>query len=99
MVTENYSFTILKQWRVDFPIVTQKNCNSLRKMQKIRTQRKVLRPGLLLQHGRKKKDKKGYCKLRSQGNLREASEVFCRGEKTKSCCCQNDSLVASLRSP
>ena len=35
--------------------MTQKNCNSLKKMQKIRTQRKALRPGLLFgPHGLKK---------------------------------------------
>ena len=35
--------------------MTRKNCNSLRKMQKIRTQRKALRPGLPFGlHGLKK---------------------------------------------
>jgi len=40
MVTEKLLFLILKQWRIDFPILTRKNYNSLRKMQKIRTQKK-----------------------------------------------------------
>ena len=39
MVTEKWLFLILKQWRTGFPIVTQKNCNSLRKMPKIRTKK------------------------------------------------------------
>jgi len=30
MVTEILLFLILKQWWIDFPIVMQKNCNSLR---------------------------------------------------------------------
>ena len=57
MVTEKLLVLIVKQWRIDFPIVTGKNYNSLTKMQKIRTQRKALRTGLLLGlHGLKKKD-------------------------------------------
>ena len=32
MVTEKLLFIILNQWRIDFPILTRKNCNSLRKM-------------------------------------------------------------------
>ena len=52
MVTEKLLVLIVKQWRIDFP-----NYNSLTKMQKIRTQRKALRTGLLLGlHGLKKKD-------------------------------------------
>ena len=38
-----------------FPDLTRKNCNSLRKMPKLRTQRKALRPALLFRpHGLKK---------------------------------------------
>ena len=52
MVTDKLLVLIVKQWRIDFP-----NYNSLTKMQKIRTQRKALRTGLLLGlHGLKKKD-------------------------------------------
>ena len=47
MVNEKLLFLILKQWQIDFLIVTRKNCNGFRKTQKMRTQTKALRPGLL----------------------------------------------------
>ena len=57
MVTAKILFYNFKTMADRVPIVTRKNCNSLRKMQKIRTLRKAVRPGFLFrQHGRKKKD-------------------------------------------
>ena len=32
MITGKLLFLILNQWWIDFPIVTRKNCNSLKKM-------------------------------------------------------------------
>jgi len=29
MVTEKLLFSILNQWRIDFPILTRKNCNKM----------------------------------------------------------------------
>ena len=59
------------------PDCDTKELQQFKKNAEKRTRRKALRPGLLFgQHGLKKRIQSRYCKLRSQGNLREASEVF-----------------------
>ena len=56
MVTKNYCFTILKQWRIVLDCET-KELQQFNKNAENSNTKKALRPGLLFgQHGRKKED-------------------------------------------
>ena len=84
MVTEKLLFYNFKTMADRVPDCDTKELQQFKKMQKIRTQRKALGHGMgygLDNMGGRKRIQSKYCKLRSQGNLREASKVFPRGEK------------------